>query len=61
MFDDERFHVPQFADFEEHDFVVGFHQQTVAFFFEAEQAVAGHVVFDFGNDGRWHGIAALAI
>ena len=51
----------QLADFDEHDLVVGFHDEVAAIVhLEAQQAVAGHVVLDFGNDALRDGVAALA-
>ena len=59
-FDDERLDFFELAYFGEHVLVVGFDNQPVAVFLEAQEAVAGHVVFDFRDDRLRDGVAALA-
>ena len=59
-FQNERLDILELADFREHVLVVGFHDQEVAILLEAQQAVAGHVVLDFGDDRLRDGVTALA-
>ena len=59
-FHHERLDFLEAADLGEHVLVVGFHDEAVAVLLEAQQAVAGHVVLDLGDDGIRDGEAALA-